>query len=64
MGHPKEFLKVMHCTMFGASPLVTKWLYEQGIDPDTQYLPDVKFFKKAVSILVGLFNYRPAITQE
>lgn len=54
----------MHYTMFGASTAVRSWLYEQGLSPDTQYLPDVKFFKKAVSVLVGQFGYKPAIISE
>ena len=50
--------------MFGASNSVTKWLYEQGVDPDTQYLPDTKFFKKCTSVMINLFNYKPLITHE
>ena len=50
--------------MFSASHQVTKWLYAQGVDPDTQYLPDIKFYKKCQAVLVNLFNYKPLITQE
>lgn len=64
LGHPKEFLKVIHYTMFGASPSVTKFLYEKGIDPDSQYLPDAKFFKKATAVMVSIFGYRPVIIAE
>jgi hypothetical protein len=50
--------------MFSASPAVTKFLYEKNVDPDTQYLPDLKFFKKATAVMVGIFSYRPNITSE
>ena len=50
--------------MFGASLSVRAWLYEQGLHPDMQYLPDVKFFKKVVSIMVAHFSYKPAIVSE
>jgi hypothetical protein len=54
----------MHYTLFGASPSVTKYLLANGVDPDTQYLPDIKFLKRVYMILVSTFNYKVKITTE
>lgn len=64
VGHPKEFLKVLHYAFFGASPTVRQFLMASGVDPDTQYLPDLKFLTRVLSILVSLFHYKPHLTLE
>ena len=63
-GHPTEFLKVIHYTLFGASQKVTKYLFANGVDPETQYLPDVKFMTRVFAILVSIFNYKPQLSIE
>lgn len=48
--------------MFGSSHKVIKYLFDNGVDPDTQYLPDVKFITRIYAILVSIFNYKPQLT--
>lgn len=42
-GHPTQFMKIMHYSIFVMSPSVKKYLIEKGVDPDTVYLNDFKF---------------------
>ena len=53
LGHPTVFLKVLHYALFGSSPTVKQHLFDNGIDPDTIHLNDIKFFKAVVFILVS-----------
>lgn len=57
-------MKVLHYTFFGASPTVRQYLYANGLDPDTQYLPDIKFLTRILAILVSQFHYKPHLTME
>jgi len=56
------FLKILHYTIFSASKSVTKHLIDNGLDPNTEYLNDKKFFTQVLYLLVQCFGYRPKIT--
>ena len=63
-GHHSIFLKCLHYTLFGASPKVCKFLYENGVSPQTQYLPDFKFLTRVMAVLISVLNYKPKLTIE
>lgn len=56
------YLKILHYAVFGASTAVKKYLFSNGVDPDTIHLNDFKFMKAIIYILVNLFNYKVKIT--
>ena len=56
------FLKILHYALFGASTSVKRYLFSNGVDPDTIHLNDFKFMKTVIYILVNLFNYKVKIT--
>lgn len=39
-GHPSEFLKIIHYSLFHASQAVTENLFMNSIDPEIVNLPD------------------------
>lgn len=53
LGHPTIFLKVLHYALFGSSPTVKQHLFDNGVNPDTVHLNDIKFFKAVVFMLVS-----------
>ena len=51
-GHPTQFMKILHYTLFVVSPSVKKYILSKGVDPDTVYLNDLKFMQRVFHILV------------
>ena len=55
-------MKVLHYALFGVSGPVKKFIFANGIDPDTVHLNDHKFMKTVLHLLANLFHYRPRVT--
>jgi hypothetical protein len=48
--------------MFGASPKVRGFLFENGVSEDTQFLTDFKFLNKVMAVLINVLHYKPKLT--
>jgi hypothetical protein len=65
-GHPTKFLRLIHYMLFHLSMSFTHefLVAKHGVDLDTQYLPDAKFYRQFVLLMLDAFNYRVSMSGE